>query len=76
MGKHIAPAGWANWDKTARDKTAYYAEFESRGEGASSSQRVAWSHQLTAKEAAAYTKEKVLTAVLPSPEPAVGEWAK
>lgn len=76
IGKHIAPAGWVNWDKTSRDKTAYYAEFESNGEGASTSQRVAWSHQLTKKEAADYTKEKVLAAVLPSSEPTVGEWAK
>ncbi|MTK51829.1 pectinesterase family protein [Paludibacter sp.] len=76
IGKHIAPAGWVNWDKTTRDKTAYYAEFENNGEGASTSQRVAWSHQLTKKEAANYTKEKVLAAALPSPEPGVGEWAK
>ncbi|MDP4202932.1 MAG: pectinesterase family protein, partial [Bacteroidota bacterium] len=76
IGKHIAPAGWENWSKTTRDKTAFYAEFENKGEGASTSQRVAWSHQLTKKEAANYTKEKVLSAALPSPEPAVGEWAK
>lgn len=76
IGKHIAPAGWENWSKTSRDKTAFYAEFENNGEGATTSQRVAWSHQLTKKEAANYTKEKVLSAALPSPEPLVGEWAK
>jgi Pectin methylesterase len=76
IGKHIAPAGWVNWDKTSRDKTAYYAEFENSGEGAATSQRVAWSHQLTKKEVIEYTKEKVLAATLPSSEPVVDEWAK
>lgn len=76
IGKHIASAGWENWSKTSRDKTAFYAEFENNGDGASTSQRVAWSHQLTKKEASNYTKERVLASTLPSPEPAVGEWAK
>ncbi len=75
MGAHIAPAGWVNWDKTTRDKTAFYAEFENKGAGANTSQRIAWSHQLTKKEAAKYTMEKILSPVLPV-EAKVGEWTK
>lgn len=76
IGSHITPSGWVNWDKTARDKTAYYAEFENNGAGATAGQRVAWSHQLTAKEAALYTKEKVLGAALPPSDPVLSDWAK
>jgi pectinesterase len=74
IGKHIAPAGWVNWDKTSRDKTAFYAEFENNGEGAPTPKRVLWSHQLTAKEAANYTKEKVLAPSLSSLETESNEW--
>jgi pectinesterase len=76
MGKHIAPIGWANWSNTTRDQTAYYAEFENRGEGASNDQRANWSHQLTEKEALMYSKEKVLAAALPSHEPLTSDWAR
>jgi pectinesterase len=74
IGKHIAPAGWVNWDKTSRDKTAFYAEFENDGEGVSTAKRVLWSHQLTAKEAVNYTKEKVLAPSLSSLETESNEW--
>ncbi len=50
MDKHIAPVGWSNWGGTQRDKTAYYAEYKSYGEGASSQTRANWSHQLSKKE--------------------------
>lgn len=69
MGKHIAPAGWVNWDKTSRDKTAYYAEYGNTGAGSSVFQRVAWSHQLTADEAASYSIERILAPILPSESP-------
>jgi len=55
MDKVIAPAGWNNWDNAENEKTAYYAEYNSQGAGANVSQRVAWSHQLTDKEAKLYT---------------------
>ncbi|MCF0180442.1 MAG: hypothetical protein HUJ97_09420, partial [Bacteroidales bacterium] len=35
------------------------AEYGNKGEGANTSQRVSWSHQLTAAEAAEYTFEKI-----------------
>lgn len=46
MGKHIRPEGWNNWGKTENEHTAYYAEYQSRGEGAAADRRVVWSHQL------------------------------
>lgn len=51
LGKHIAPEGWNEWkgDKLfpEKEKTVYYAELKSKGEGAYDlSKRVAWSHQL------------------------------
>jgi pectinesterase len=73
IGSHIQPAGWSNWSGTGRDKTAYYAEYGNTGPGADVSQRVAWSHQLSAEEAAQYTTEKILAPVLPLEKP-VEEW--
>ena len=55
MGPHIAPEGWANWGGTERDKTAWYAEYNSKGPGATLSQRHAWIHILSEGEAAKYT---------------------
>ncbi|MGI4761526.1 MAG: pectinesterase family protein [Janthinobacterium lividum] len=55
LGAHILPAGWDNWRDTANEKTAYYAEYQSTGPGASPATRAQWSHQLTAKEAKRYT---------------------
>jgi len=65
MGKQIAEAGWDNWRNPENEKTAYYAEYESRGDGGVVDKRVAWSHQLSAKEAKQYTVENVL-----------GDWVK
>jgi pectinesterase len=53
----IIPQGWNAWGRTNETPQAYYAEFESRGPGgpgANAAARVAWSHQLTAREAARY----------------------
>jgi pectinesterase len=60
MGGHILAAGWDNWRNVENEKTAYYAEYESRGEGAAAAQRVSWSKQLTAREARKYTAENIL----------------
>jgi len=73
LGNHIQPAGWSNWQGTGRDKTAYYAEYENTGPGSDISQRVAWSHQLSKKEAARYTIKNILSPVLPVEKP-VEEW--
>lgn len=59
LGKHITPAGWHNWDNVANEQTAYYAEYQSKGEGANNSERVKWAHQLTDVEASAYTLKNI-----------------
>lgn len=56
----ISPEGWTKW--AGGDKpTAYYAEYNSTGEGANPAKRVAWSKQLTAKEAKAYTLKNIFS---------------
>jgi pectinesterase len=69
LGAHIQPAGWSNWQGTARDKTAYFAEYGNSGPGADISQRVGWSHQLSKKEAKKYS----LKNIFPFEKP-VEEW--
>ncbi len=60
IGAHISPAGWMNWDKTGRDKTAYYAEFGNTGVGANTSGRVSWSKVLKTREVKKYTSANIL----------------
>ena len=54
----IRPEGWHHWEKH-REQTARYLEFENTGEGARPADRVAWSRQLTKKEAKDITPENV-----------------
>lgn len=64
MENHIVPEGWNPWkgDKMfpEKDKTAFYAEYGSKGEGGKTEKRVPWSHQLTKKEAKKYTLKNIL----------------
>lgn len=60
MGNHIKPEGWHNWSKPEAENTAFYAEYDSSGQGAAPEKRVKWSKQLTAEEAAHYTANAVL----------------
>jgi pectinesterase len=50
----VVPEGWNAWGRTTETPQAYYAEFHSTGPGANPTARIAWSHQLTASEAAKY----------------------
>lgn len=59
LGKHIVPAGWHNWGKQSNEETARYVEYKNTGEGANVSERVAWSKQLTKKEAEAVTVDAI-----------------
>ena len=65
MDACVQPAGWQTWGNkdTGLDgsTTAFYAEYNSRGAGASPKTRASWSHQLTAKEAARYSVDNVLS---------------
>lgn len=59
LGKHIVSAGWHNWGKQSNEETARYMEYKNTGEGANASERVAWSKQLTKKEAEAVTVDVI-----------------
>ncbi len=58
--KEIRPEGWHHWEKH-REQTARYLEYNNRGEGAATTQRVPWSRQLTKKEASEITLEAVFS---------------
>jgi len=61
MPKQIAPEGWSNWSNPANEQTVFYAEYKCTGEGAATDKRVAWSKQLSEKEANEYTLEKIFS---------------
>ena len=61
MSEVVQPVGWHNWDLPAREKTSRYAEFKSSGPGATTRLRVAWSRQLSKKEARKITLKSVLS---------------
>lgn len=56
----IRPQGWHHWQKE-REQTARYMEYNNRGEGAATNERVSWSRQLTKKEAQQITPQQVLS---------------
>lgn len=58
LGEHILPAGWDNWSNKDNEKTAFYAEYQSQGEGADPEARASFSHQL--KDLKGYGMETVL----------------
>ncbi len=60
LPRQIRPEGWHQWRPEAV-KTARYMEYNNRGEGAATDKRVAWSKQLTKKEAQQITLEKVFS---------------
>ncbi|MFC3559989.1 pectinesterase family protein [Pedobacter jamesrossensis] len=55
----IHPEGWNNWSKESNEKTVYYAEYKSYGEGANTPKRSSWSHQMTDVQYKGYTLENV-----------------
>lgn len=59
MDAHIRAEGWNNW-LPEREKTAYFAEYNSTGPGAKTSERVKWSHQLSGAEAEQFKPENFL----------------
>ena len=60
MDKHIRPEGWNNWNNAENEKTAYFAEYNSKGAGAKMESRVKWIHQLTKDEAKRFETENFL----------------
>lgn len=65
MGAHIVPEGWNPWKGDAmfpdKEKTAFYAEYGSKGPGGSTGNRVAWSKQLSKAEVKKYTVKNILS---------------
>nr|WP_321357716.1 pectinesterase family protein [uncultured Draconibacterium sp.] len=59
LGKHICREGWAAWSNKDDKNTAFYAEYNSTGPGASPN-RVEWANQLSRKEASKYTLKNIL----------------
>lgn len=60
LPKQIRKEGWHNWNNTDNEVTVRYMEFNNKGEGSNTSERVAWSKVLTNKEAKQYTIQNVL----------------
>lgn len=60
LGKHIKPEGWHNWRSEKKEKTAFFAEFNSTGDGADKANRVSWAKQLSKEEAQKYTPLNIL----------------
>ncbi len=66
LGEHIVPEGWHNWNSPEKEQTVFYAEYHSRGQGAAPEKRVAWSDQLSEKEAGEYTVDKIMEGWAPA----------
>lgn len=75
MPKAIAPERWNNWNNPEIEKTVYYAEYKSTGDGADASQRAAWSKVLTDKEAKEYDLDNIFSNGGPA-LPKEGDWFK
>lgn len=59
MDSHILPEGWHNWNKPDAERTAFYAEYNSLGAGASPNTRAVWTKQLAKGDLAAYSLSKI-----------------
>jgi pectinesterase len=57
----INPKGWDNWRNEENEKTARYMEYNNKGEGAATGNRVKWAKILTSAEAGEYTVQNVLS---------------
>lgn len=60
LDKGIKPDGWNNWRDPNREKTAFFAEYESSGPGANPTARVQWSRQLTEDQAKKFMPENFM----------------
>jgi len=63
MGKHIIPVGWHAWPGDpmfpAKEKTAFYGEWNSNGPGAEQSKRVSWAKKLSKSDIKKYTLKNI-----------------
>ena len=69
MQDHITKEGWHAWPGDDmfphKEKTAFYAEFNSSGPGASPETRVDWSHQLAKRQVEKYTYKNIFRGWIP-----------
>ncbi|MCF0069292.1 pectinesterase family protein [Dyadobacter sp. CY261] len=69
MGGHIVKDGWDPWKGDNmfpdKEKTAFYAEYNSTGAGANAAARVGWSKQLTSQDREKYTLSNILSGWVP-----------
>src|SRR5476651_1676699 len=65
MDAAIFPEGWGKWAGPTSGPLAFYAEYNSTGEGANPTKRVPWAKQLTAKEAKEYTLKNIFKSNVP-----------
>lgn len=69
MAGHILAEGWNHWPGDAmfpdKEKTTYYAEYQSTGAGGLPSKRIGWSKQLSSNEAKSYTLNNIFNNVHP-----------
>jgi pectinesterase len=56
----VRPAGWHNWDKPDRERTARFFEFGNTGTGAVTAARVPWAKTLSPQQAEGMTAAQVL----------------
>lgn len=56
MGAHIKPEGWHHWEPH-REKTAFFAEYGSKGDGGDPADRVKWAKLLSKDDAALFLPE-------------------
>tara|TARA_B100000678_G_scaffold5599_2_gene4903 strand:- start:42340 stop:44595 length:2256 start_codon:yes stop_codon:yes gene_type:complete len=59
LGDHIKPEGWHNWNKPQAEKTSFYAEYNSTGEGADG-KRVKWTKKLNKKQLEKYNLYNII----------------
>lgn len=74
IGLHIRKEGWSIWNRKKNHHTAYYGEYINSGPGYNYTNRLPWTHQLTDKEAALYTKENIFKANTTSAVTLEGDW--
>ncbi|KAL5228365.1 hypothetical protein ABZP36_016630 [Zizania latifolia] len=54
MSSTVRHQGWDDWDDLAKQRTAFYGQYQCYGAGSKTDGRVAWSHDLTQAEAAPF----------------------
>jgi pectinesterase len=66
MSEIVKPEGWNNWGKEENEKTTFYAEYNNKGKGAKTDDRVSWTHLLKKNEADQYTIPYIFSGWIPS----------